>query len=121
MPRGPAPQWTKRLEPILDDHLRASIDAADGSYDPETGHYATLLYTGCATRERAKEIVRALYRSARHMKVSVSATVLPADDGSFTVQFVAIDKSFARKYVLEKYGTDRGAWPYNPRRKGASA
>lgn len=110
--------WTRRKEPILDDYLRASIDQANGQYDPETGHYATLHYVGCESRERAKEISQGLYRAARHVKCSVQATVLPADDGTYTVEFRAIDKSMARKYVLQKYGTNRANWPYDPRHKG---
>ena len=107
----------QRKEPILDTHLQASIDQASGVHD-ENGHYATLVYTGCDTRERAKEIVRALHRSGQHMGLSVSATVHPADDGTFNVQYKAIDKAHARAYVLAHYGPDRSKWAYDPRRKG---
>lgn len=119
MPRGPAPEWKRRKEPILDDHLRASIDAVGGVHDPETGWYGTLHHTGCETRERAKEIVQALFRAARYVQCSVAATVHPADDGTFYVEFKAINKAHARAYIVNKHGTDRSKWPYDPRRTKA--
>ena len=117
MPRGPAPEWTRRKEPVLDHYLQASIDLADGIPDPETGHYGLLHYTGINDRERAKEIKRALYRAGRHVGVSVHAEIVRADDKTFTVAFRSIDKTHAKKYILAKYGTDRSNWPYDPRRR----
>jgi hypothetical protein len=117
MARAPAPQWRRRKEPILDDCVLASTRAVE-SFCPETGHYGILRYVGCETPERASEIVQALYRSARHLGVSVTATVLPADDGTFCVEFRAIDKAHARAYVLKTHGTDRSQWPYDPRKRG---
>lgn len=100
---------------MLDHYLKASIDQADGKHHPETGHYAELIYAGCDTRERAKEIRQALYRSGYHLKVSVMATVEPAKDGTFQVRFRAVNKDHARKFVLDHYGNDSGRWPYQPR------
>lgn len=117
MPRGSVPEYRRRKEPILDDHLRMSVSKANGTPDPETGHYAELIYAGCATRERAKEIKQALFRAGRYVGVSVSATVEPAGDGTYRVRFKAINKDHARKYVLEKYGSDRSKWAYDPRRR----
>jgi hypothetical protein len=114
MPKAGPPPWRKRKEPITDDILRASIDQAGGVYDAN-GHYAELTYAGCPTRERAAEIKQALYRSGKYVKVSVATQIVKADDGTFSVVFKAIDKAVARKYVLEKYGTDRSQWPYDPR------
>lgn len=119
MPRGPAPQWTRRKEPILDDYVRASVSQANGIHN-EVGHYATLHYVGCPTRERATEIKQALFRAAKHCGYSMSAQIVKDADGSFRVTFRAVDKQLARKYVLEKYGPDRSKWPYDPRRKGAA-
>ena len=62
MPRAPAPQWHRRKEPVLDHYLQASVDQCGGQYD-ENGHYALLVYSGCETRDRAKEISQALYRA----------------------------------------------------------
>lgn len=118
MPRGAAPPWRARKEPILDSHLYASVTQANGVHHPETGHYATLVYAGCETRERAKEIVRALHRSGMHLGFSVSAKIIKAGNGTFNVEYRAIDKAMARKHVVDKYGPDRSKWPYDPRRKG---
>jgi hypothetical protein len=117
MPRAQAPEWRRRKQPVLDDHLRTSITQANGIPDPTNGHYAKVVYAGCPTKERAQEIKTALYRSGRYVKVSVSATVVPAGDGTWQVHFFAIDKTYAKKYMLERYGTVAN-FPYNPRRKG---
>lgn len=100
----------------MDDHLRASMARTNGIPDSETGHYGKLIYAGCESKERANEIKRALFRSGRYVGCSVSATVKPAGNGTFNVEFVAISKVHARKYILEKHGTDRSKWPYDPRR-----
>jgi hypothetical protein len=119
MPRAGAPLWKRRLEPILDAHLQASVSQAGGVHD-SGGHYATILYTGCDTRDRAKEIVRALHRSGYHLGLSVAAAVKPAVDGTFNVEYHAIDKAHARAYVLAKYGPDRSKWAYDPRARGSA-
>lgn len=118
MPRSPAPEWRRRKEPVLDDYVRASIDGVNGEHDPETGFYATLHYAGCETRERATEIRQALFRAANHVKVSMNATVLPADDGTFFVEFRAIHKSYGRNYIKNKANGDRRNLAYDPRKKG---
>ena len=104
-----------REQPDLSAYVQASIDAASGTCDPETGHYATLHYTGIGTRERADEIKRALFRAARYLECSMSATVHRSDDG-YWVEFRAISKKHARAYMIKKYGTNRANWPYSPRR-----
>jgi hypothetical protein len=121
MPRGPSPGWTRRKEPILDDHLHASIAQANGVHD-ENGHYAEILYTGCATRDRAKEIRQALFRSASYInrkgilpkQISVSANVEKAADGTWTVRYQAHDKTHAMAYMIEHYGPDASKFPYRP-------
>ena len=120
MPRAAAPQWRRRKEPITDDLVLASINAAGGKFDEQTGHYARLRFTGCESRERANEVKQSLYRCAAYLKFSMSATVLPAEDGTYTVEYVVINKAHARAHVLAKYGTDRSKWPYDPRRKESS-
>jgi hypothetical protein len=116
MPRGAAPPWRARKEPILDNHLHASVTQAGGVHD-ERGHYAELVYAGCESRERAKEIVRALHRSAYHLGVSVTAKPEKSGD-TWSVRYKAINKEHAKAYVLGTYGSDRSKWPYDPRRKG---
>ncbi|HLI36939.1 MAG TPA: hypothetical protein VKV80_06310 [Streptosporangiaceae bacterium] len=101
---------------MLDKHLYASVEQAGGVHD-DHGHYAELVYAGCATRERAEEIKRALYRAGVRLGLSVSAWIIPRD-GEYDVHYKAIDKTMARKHVLEKYGPDRSKWPYDPRKKG---
>jgi hypothetical protein len=105
----------------MDDYIHAAIQLAGGAHHPETGAYGTLHYRGIETRERANEIKRALFRSASYMTkwkiadVSMSATVHPADDGTFYVEFTPFNKAHARAYVVGKYGTDRSKWAYDPR------
>lgn len=114
MPRGPAPAWRARKPPFLDSHILASV--GDGSQN-EQGHYSELVYTGCATRERATEIKQALFRAAKRQNVSVTADI-ERSGKEWQVRFKAIDKATARKYVIERYGSDRTQWPYNPRKRG---
>lgn len=123
MPRGPAPSWKARKQPVLDHLIHASIEQAGGKHHPETGHYATIRYTGIETRERAQEIVRALHRSAMYLHKRKLASVgckteIVKENGSFTVVFNAVDKAKAREHVVAKYGEDPNKWPYYSRRRG---
>lgn len=104
-------------EPNCRPHLQASIDQAGGKHDPATGYYATLRYAGCGTEERAKEIKDALFRAARGMRYSVDAKVHHDDaDGTWYVEFAAINKQHARAFVVKRYGEDPEKWPYHPNR-----
>jgi hypothetical protein len=117
MPRGSIPEYKKRLEPILDAHLQASIDAVGGVHD-ETGAYGTVVYAGCPTYERAQEIIRALYRSAWHMQVSLpKPDIVRADDGSYQVHYRAVNKKAGRAYIVAKANGDRRNLAYDPRAK----
>lgn len=126
MPRGPAPQWRARMQPVLDGHLLKSVDKAGGhgSHDPATGYYGTLYIRGLADRAEAEEWKRALYRSAKHLHryrvadIGVSATIRRTG-GTYEIEFVAVDKTIARKHVMEKYGPDPSKWPYNPHARNA--
>lgn len=127
MPRGPAPAWRARKPPIADEHIMASVAAVGGlgRHHPETGHYGTLYLRGFATREEAAEWSSALYRCAHFLcrhgiaDVSMSAKVTRSkkNPGTWEIEFRAVDKTLARKHVLEKYGPDRSKWPYDPRRR----
>jgi hypothetical protein len=127
MPRGAAPEWRRRKPPVVDAWILASIQQAGGlgKHHPETGHYATLKITGLKDREEAGEWSRALYRCAHFLNrtgqaaVSMSATIKRVS-GGYEIEFRAVDKTMARKHVLEKYGADRSKWPYDPRRRGSS-
>jgi hypothetical protein len=113
MPRSAAPEWRRRKEPILDHLLHASVAHVNGVYHPETGHYGELVYAGCPTRDRAKEIKQALFRAGKHTGHSVTAWIV-ANGDAFDVHFKAIDKTKAREYMLQHYGSDRSKWPYSP-------
>lgn len=125
MPRGPAPAWRARKPPVTDQHVLASIAQAGGigRHHPETGHYATLIIRGLASRDEADEWRRSLYRCAHYLSrtgqadVGMSATVR-RDGTRWLIEFRAVDKTLARRHVLQKYGSDRSKWPYDPRRRG---
>jgi hypothetical protein len=125
MPRGPAPGWRARKEPILDAWILASVEKAGGlgNHHPDTGHYSTLIIRGLTSRDEADEWNRALYRCAHYLNrtgqypVSMSAKT-ERDGGKWKITFRAVDKTLARKHVLERYGPDRSKWPYDPRRRG---
>lgn len=127
MPRGPAPQWRRRKDPVLDDYVMASVTQAGGvgRHHPQTGHYRELVIDDLKNREEAGEWKRALFRAAHYLArngiaaVSMSATIERAGSG-YLIRFRAVDKVLARKHVLDRYGTDRSKWPYDPRRKGES-
>lgn len=124
MPRGPAPEWTRRKPPVLDGYVLASVDQAGGpgQHHPETGHYATMYIRGLADQDEAKAYVQALYRSAHYLhRRKIAAVSMNAkakrDGSSWAVEFRAVDKTLARKHVLDRYGPDRSKWPYDPRRR----
>jgi hypothetical protein len=96
-------------------YVQASVNHAP--MNPETGHYAELIITGIETRERAWTCSQGLFNAAKHQKVSMTARIEHTGK-EFRVRFHAINKSVGRAYIVNKYGTDRSAWPYDPRRKG---
>lgn len=108
MPRGPSPQWTQRKPPFTYEHIQTSVA---GGLDPQTGHYAELVYEGCETEERAQEIKRSLYRCAKHLGFSMRAEIESGAGDGYQVRFSAIDKAAARAYVRQRYGQNM---PYNP-------
>jgi hypothetical protein len=123
MPRGPAPAWRLRKEPIADDYLLAAINQAGGpgKHDPATGLYATLVIKGFKDRDEAKEWDLSLYRCAlwltrnRGADISVS-TKIERNGDTYSVRFSVHSKTHARAYILAKHGGDRSKVPYYPRR-----
>jgi hypothetical protein len=104
-----------------------SVHRAGGKHHPETGHYADLVIA-CADVTEAREHSRALYRCARYLsKYRIADIGVAVDrprkraDGKWIITFRAVDKTLARAHVMQKYGTDRSKWPYDPHRKGAPA
>jgi hypothetical protein len=100
------------------------VQQAGGRHHPETGHYAPLTISGCKDIHEAREYVRALHRSGRYLTrwkvadIGVAAKVVKGQGTKYDIQFTAIDKSLARKHVLEKYGPDKAKWPYDPTKRG---
>lgn len=127
MPRGPAPGWRARKEPISDDYLLAVISQAGGpgKHDATTGLYGTLVIRGLKDRDEAKEWDLSLYRCAlwltrnRNADISVTTKIERAGSG-YAVRFSVYNKTHGRAHVLSKHGPDRAAWPYDPRRRGGT-
>lgn len=125
MPRGPAPGWRARKEPVVDHWVLASIDRAKGRHD-KTGHYADVVIAKIATRDEAREWVRALHRSGRYLtkytrhQVGIHTDRPVRDGNGWKLTFRAVDKAYARKSVIDRYGPDRTKWPYDPRRRGGA-
>jgi len=106
MPKGPPPTWRARNKDW--DHLIAASVNAD---------YARLVYAGVPDKERAAEIKRGLFRSAKAFGISVSVDTVKAEDGTLQLHYKTHSKAEARAYVVAKYGDNPNAWPYNPRRR----
>lgn len=126
MPRGPAPSWRARKEPVLDHWIWASVQRAGGlgKHHPTTGHYADLVITGLADRDEADEYKKALHRCAFYLHRTGAAPVsmstdrpARAVDGTYVIRFRVIDKTYAKAAMLARYGNDRSKWPYDPRRR----
>ena len=96
-----------------------------------TGLGRELKLDGIESYERADDIRKGIYRCARHRKVSAEAGPSRVVSGAgemgihkagktYTLRFRVWDKRGARKRHLERYGTDRARWPYDPRRKATA-
>jgi hypothetical protein len=127
MPRGPAPPWRVRKEPVTDNYLMAAVNQAGGlgKHDPTTGLYSTLIIRGFETREEAKEFGRSLYRCGlwlcrnRDAAISVHAPVKRAGNG-YLIELSVYHKVHARAYHLKTNGTDKRRWAYDPTRRGGA-
>jgi len=124
MPRGPAPGWKARKQPVTDDYILAAVSQAGGlgQHHPQTGEYATLVLRGFADRDEALEWQRSLYRCAlylsKHKIADVSMSVRMTRDGDgWKLVYRVGDKTHGRRYHLETRGADRQLWPYDPRRR----
>jgi hypothetical protein len=121
MPRGPAPPWRARKPPILDDHVLASIDGANGKYDEDTGFYKTLRMRADPGEDIA-ELHRALRRSAVYLHSNEIADIgihvaKKRDRKGPYLEYVAVNKAHTYKYMIAKYGEDRSLWPYDVHRR----
>ena len=95
-----------------------SIDRANGEHDPESGHYAEVVLNGMHSVDHAREIQRALYRSARYMKVSLAAKPERSPDGGWQIRFTAINKEHARAYIENLRATAPHKVAYDPYARG---
>jgi hypothetical protein len=120
MPRGKRPT----LRDCRFDGIVAAV-IQQGTGKPVT-------YTGITDPDRAADIRRGFYRCCQHRGISGwvqwahSGTMTskvadwPPDkqpDGTYTLILNITTKTAARKRHIQKYGTDRQNWPYNPRKK----
>lgn len=116
MPKGipGSARWDCRF-----DHLVAAA--------LQKGYGRELVMKGIESYDRADDMRKGIYRCARHRKVSAEAgpsRVVTGKDEmgihkagkTYTLRFRIWDKRRARKQHLERYGSDRAAWPYDPRR-----
>jgi hypothetical protein len=118
MSKGPPPEWRRR-DCSFDHLVKAAVEAGWGT---------VLVYKGIETIERAQEIRRGLYRCAKHREISMEGgtVALAAEDeqmgirrqrdGTYTIKYRVWTKQQARKAHLARFGPDRSAWPYDPKR-----
>lgn len=110
MARAPIHAMRQRKAPILDHYVQASIEAGMN----DQGHYGELVYAGIEDQLRAIEIRRALFRSAKHLGVSLKADVEAGAGDTHQVRFKAIDKAVARQFMAQTYRGREHEMPYNP-------
>jgi hypothetical protein len=97
------------------------MDQVGGKADPQTGRYGVLHWTGIEDDDRVTEIIRALYRSAKYVNVSLPyPEKVKAEDGTTTLVIQPADKRYGRKHQVRTHGPDRSAWAYDPRKKDAA-
>ena len=124
MPRGPAPGWRARKQPVCDPHVLASVEQANGKYDPATGFYAWIVMR-LDPEDDAREWHNALRRAAVYLYSKGIADIgIHVEQGSDAkgryLKYVAINKTHTHKYMIERYGTDRSKWPYDVHRRGGN-
>lgn len=97
----------------------------------QQGYGKVLVYSGLESYERADDIRKGVYRCTRHRGVTGDAgpsRLLPPGAGpdemgirktgkTYELRFRVWDKRTGRKRHLERHGTDRASWPYDPRRR----
>lgn len=118
MAKGPPPAWNRR--DCRFDHLVAAAVAK--------GYGVVLKYTGIEDYDRAEDIRRGIYRCAKHRSITADAgpsgRLVDGDEmgvrkvrGKYELWYRVWTKRSGRKRHLERHGSDRSQWPYDPRRK----
>lgn len=117
MPKGPPPGWSRR-DCRFDNLVTAAVAKGFGR---------EMVYSGVTTIDRAHDIRRGIYRCAGHRGLTAQAgpSSRLAGDGemgvrktgrTYEVRYRIWPKTSGRKMILQQYGSDRSAWPYDPRR-----
>lgn len=113
MPRGKARPW-RALAP----HTAKMMPVVQTVLD-QVGYEREAVWKGCETYDDALQAQRGVYNSANHLGVSAQCRIEDAGDGTHRVVFRLFDKRKARVSHVQRNGTDRTRWAYNPRAKGA--
>lgn len=117
MPRGPS-KGAQRMAP----HTKAAMPFVKAAI--EQGHDVEVLLNDLKTVEEAESYRKGIHNAAGILGFSAHTTAIKGDtgytfhqaeDGTFYFHFAVHKKTTGRKHVLEKHGTDRSQWPYNPR------
>jgi hypothetical protein len=124
MPRGPAPAWRARKQPVADAYILASIEQAGGKYHAETGFYKTLRLR-LDDNDDAREWHRAFRRSAVYLHRNGIADIgihveIKRDRKGQYLEYVAINKAHTYRFIIQRYGPDRSKWPYDVHRRGGA-
>lgn len=109
MPRGPVRPW-RELAP----HTKQAIPYVNAAM--RYGYDVELPITE-VTADEWENFRRGLFNAAKHLGVSLHCHPKKQADGSYTLIYAVHKKNAGRRHILEKHGTDRAAWPYNPRRR----
>ena len=113
-----------RKQPITDSYIYAAVGAGGGlgNYDPQTGHYGTLVINFLESRTEAQQYKSSLYRCAHYlarngiMPVSISmADIERSTPGPYKITFRVSDKERARAHITEEFGSNPANYPYDPR------
>lgn len=107
MARGPKKQWRQVL-PHTENAFPWVRAALKAGYDVE-------LKIADVTADEMPNFRRGLFNAAGHLGVSLHCHIAKQDDGQYCLTYAVHRKNSGRRHVLEKHGTERTAWPYNPR------
>jgi hypothetical protein len=110
--RGPAPAWHQKAA-----HTTEAQPYIEAAY--QIGYEQEMTWAGIATHERARTLKNGLFNAARLHKPIVAVSVEIEKNGrTWQLKFKLHDKRVARAHVVNTYGADRTAWPYDMRAKG---